>query len=175
VDPEFVDRVLHPFDKMAQAYPKVTFMQAKLKQVTNMNMIIVEKEGLEIKVNFDVLVLCTGFSYDQPVKCETALTLADRKKNHADFYNKIKDSKSVLIAGAGIVGIELAGEFAVKYAQSNDKRIGICVRGDRLLPGLPLKAARIAEDFLRRHNVEIHFKTPYGPSTAKELGFELPI
>lgn len=170
-----MDRVLHPFDKMAQAYPKITFVQAKLKQVTNMNMIIVEKEGLEIKVNFDVLVLCTGFSYDQPVKCETALTLADRKKNHADFYNKIKDSKSVLIAGAGIVGIELAGEFAVKYAQSNDKRIGICVRGDRLLPGLPLKAARIAEDFLRRHNVEIHFKTPYGPSTAKELGYELPI
>ncbi len=26
VDPEFVDRILHPFDKMAQAYPKITFM-----------------------------------------------------------------------------------------------------------------------------------------------------
>ena len=77
---------MHPFDKMAQAYPKLTFMQAKLKQVTNLNMIVVEKDGIEIKVNFDVLVLCTGFSYDQPVKGETALTLADRKKNHADFY-----------------------------------------------------------------------------------------
>ena len=42
-------------------------------------MIVVEKEGAEIKINFDVLVLCTGFSYDQPVKCEASLTLADRK------------------------------------------------------------------------------------------------
>ena len=80
-----------------------------------------------------------------------------------------------MIAGAGIVGIELAGEFAIKYAQSNEKRIGICMRGDRILPGLPLKAARIAEEFLKRNNVEIHYKTPYGSSTAKELGYELPI
>ena len=79
VDPEFVDRVLHPYDKMVQAYPKLTFLQAKLKQVTNSNMIVVEKDGADIKVNFDVLVLCTGFSYDQPVKGEASLTLADRK------------------------------------------------------------------------------------------------
>ena len=82
MDPEFVDRVLHPFDKMAQAYPKVTFMQAKLKQVKNLDIIIVEKDGQDIEVKFDVLVLCTGFSYDQPVKGEGSLTLADRKKNH---------------------------------------------------------------------------------------------
>lgn len=49
------------------------------------------------------------------------------------------------------------------------------MRGDRILAGLPLKAARIAEEFLRRHNVEIHYKTPFGPATAKELGYELPI
>jgi hypothetical protein len=42
--------------------------------------------------------------------------------------------------GAGVVGVELAGEFAVKYAKTNLKKIGICLRGDRLLPNLPAKA-----------------------------------
>ena len=85
-----MDRILHPFDKMALAYPKITFMQAKLKTVSGGNMIVVEnKEGFDVRVDYDVLVLCTGFSYDQPVKGEGALTLADRKKNHVDFYNQI--------------------------------------------------------------------------------------
>ena len=150
-------------------------MQNKLLQVTSMNMIIVEKDGLEIKVDYDVLVLCTGFSYDQPVKGEGALTLADRKKNHVDFYNKVSSANSILIGGAGIVGVELAGEFAVKYAASKEKKIGICLRGNQLLPGLPQKAGRLAEEFLKRNNVEIHKQTPFGPTSAKELGYDFSI
>lgn len=121
---------MHPYDKMAAAYPKIKFMQAKLTQVTDKDKIIVEKDGLESEVAFDVLVLCTGFAYDQPVKNEGALTLADRRQNHIDFNKKVTSASSILIAGAGIVGIELAGEFAVKYAASKEKRIGICLRGD---------------------------------------------
>ena len=49
------------------------------------------------------------------------------------------------------------------------------MKGDRLLPGLSPKAGRIAEEFLRRHNVEIHYKTPFGPTTGKELGYDLSI
>jgi hypothetical protein len=49
----------------------------------------------------------------------------------------------VLVAGAGIVGVELVGELAVKYG--NDKKIGICLRGDRLLNTLPPKAGRLAD------------------------------
>ncbi len=74
-----------------------------------------------------------------------------------------------------MVGIELAGELAVKHALNKEKRVGICLRGDRLLPGLPAKGGRIAEEFLRSHNVEIHYKTPFGPTTAKELGYDLSI
>jgi len=49
------------------------------------------------------------------------------------------------------------------------------MRGERLLPGLPPKAGRLAEEFLQRHNVEIHYNTPFGATTAKELGYELSI
>jgi len=49
-----------------------------------------------------------------------------------------------LVAGAGVVGVELVGELAVKYGASKEKRIGLCSKDDRLLPGLPAKAGRLA-------------------------------
>jgi NADH dehydrogenase FAD-containing subunit len=103
------------------------------------------------------------------------VTLADRRKQHIDFNEKVNNAKSILIAGAGVVGVELAGEFAAKFGAYKEKKIGICMRGDRLLPGHPAKAGRIAEDFLVRNNVQIHKKTPFGPTTAKELEYDLTI
>ena len=79
------------------------------------------------------------------------------------------------MAGAGIVGIEIVSELAVKYAQTNEKKIGICLRGDKVLSGLPSKASQIAADFLVRNNVQVHYKTPFTETTAKELGYDLVI
>ncbi len=70
--------------------------------------------------------------------------MADRRKHHLEFYEKVSNAKSILIAGAGVVGVELVAEFAAKFGASNEKKIGICMRGDRILPGYPAKAGRIA-------------------------------
>jgi NADH dehydrogenase FAD-containing subunit len=48
-----------------------------------------------------------------------------------DIYEKVKNSKSVLIAGGGIVGCEVAGELIVAFG--TEKKIGICYRGEKLL------------------------------------------
>jgi NADH dehydrogenase FAD-containing subunit len=74
-----------------------------------------------------------------------------------------------------VVGIELAGELAVKYGTDKVKKIGLCAKGQRLLPGLPQKASRLADEFLRRHNVEILYNTPFTATTAKEKGYEVVI
>ena len=90
VDPAFPDRILHSFDKMAQVYPKLTFKQAKLVQVNLDDSVFVEmKDGKREKLTYDVLVLCTGFSYDKPVKDSCALSMADRKKTLLDFNEKV--------------------------------------------------------------------------------------
>jgi apoptosis-inducing factor 2 len=161
---------------MAQAYPKLTFKQAKLMQVNKDDTVEVETaEGKKEVMSFHVLVLCTGFSYDKPVKDSKALTLNDRKKSLIEFNQKVTNAKSILIAGAGVVGIELAGELAVKYGTDKSKKIGLCAKGQRLLPGLPQKASRLADEFLRRHNVEILYNTPFTGTTGKEKGYEVVI
>ena len=49
------------------------------------------------------------------------------------------------MAGAGVVGVELVGELAVKYGATQEKKVGICCKGNRLLPGLPPKTGRLAD------------------------------
>ena len=51
--------------------------------------IATNKDGINVKIEYDYLILCTGFSYDEPVKCEKSVTVADRKKNHIEFYDQI--------------------------------------------------------------------------------------
>jgi len=42
VDIDFTNKILHSFEKMAQAYPKIKFQQGRLKQVNTDNSILVE-------------------------------------------------------------------------------------------------------------------------------------
>ncbi len=140
---------------MAAAY-NITFRQATLLNVNSDDTIEILPAGGESKgelIKFDYLIICTGFSYAKPIKDASANTLIARKKSLLDQYQKIEESDSILVVGGGIVGVELAGELAVKYGKTNLKKIGICQRGDRLLPLLPSKAGMYAELFFKEHNV----------------------
>lgn len=64
------------------------------------------------------------------------------------------------MAGAGQVGIELLGELVAVFPNGT-KKLGLCLRGNRLLPSMPDKVHRIAENFFRERGVEIFYNTPY--------------
>ena len=86
VDPEFVDKVVHPFDKMAQAYTKMTFKQASLETVNKNNSIDIKtKEGTVETVTFDYLIICTGFSYNQPLRDHNSINISDRRASLLKF------------------------------------------------------------------------------------------
>ena len=58
---------------------KMTFKQAKLKNVNPNNSINVElPDGTNEIMQFDYLVICTGFSYASPIKSENSVSLKDR-------------------------------------------------------------------------------------------------
>ncbi len=88
-------------------------------------------DGTDEVMNFDFLVICTGFCYASPIKNESSISLKDRTKDLEDIYSKVENAKSILIAGGGIVGCEVAGELAVTFGK--EKKIGICYRGEKLL------------------------------------------
>ncbi len=60
-----------------------------------------------------------------------------------DFYEKVKSAKSVLVAGGGIVGCEVAGELVVAYGK--EKKIGICLKGEKFMHQYPQQFGEVTE------------------------------
>ena len=56
-----------------------------------------------------------------------------------NLFKEVKEAKSVLIAGGGLAGVELAAEIATIY-KPEDKKVGLCTSGTRLLPSMPMEA-----------------------------------
>ena len=77
--------------------------------------VVVRSELGEQQVPFDYLVLAVGSTYADPIKPrESEPTLAERKNSWADAAGKLSEAHSVIIIGAGAVGVELAGELLVR-------------------------------------------------------------
>lgn len=68
---------------------------------------------------------------------------------------KAKNSKSILIVGGGIVGVEVATELADK-AQERGQRIGLVSRPKVLLPESPVKAQTVALNHFKKAKIDLH-------------------
>ena len=174
VDESIKDQIIVPFTEFAKGYKgKFQFQQGRLLNIQkDTNLIELESDGKRWTLHFDVLVLCTGFTYNIPIKSDGIYTVTDRKNNLASFTKLVDDAKNIAIIGAGIVAIELAGEIG-HHEKAAEKKISLIVRGDKLLGQLDPKAGEIAEEELKKLNVQINYKTPYNENLKKEMDFDL--
>jgi len=85
---------------------------------------------------------------------------------------KIEQSNNILIAGSGVVGVELMGELAFKYPQ---KKLSLLSRGDRILSNLGPKAGRLLETYFRQKNVETIYNKAYDPQDSYFKQFDCVI
>ena len=60
-------------------------------------------------INFDVCVIVTGQKYDPNPSEETKE--ADRKAAISSYHNNVKDAKTIVLAGGGAIGVELAADM----------------------------------------------------------------
>lgn len=107
--------------------------------------------GKTMDVNFDYLVLAHGSTYFSPIKATSVETgLAMRQQSMNKFTASLPSYKRVTIVGAGLVGIELAAEIAIKFPQL---RISIHSMNPTILPGFHPSVIKYVEDFFKAHKV----------------------
>ncbi|MFG2651740.1 NAD(P)/FAD-dependent oxidoreductase [Streptomyces sp. NPDC048436] len=83
------------------------------------------------RVDADYVVLASGSGYPFPAKTDTDVTSEALERIHAT-HDELASARRVLLAGAGPVGLELAGEIKAVWP---DKQVTVVDPAEELMPG----------------------------------------
>jgi NADH dehydrogenase FAD-containing subunit len=115
-------------------------------------------------VPFDYLVLAVGSTYPSPIKATPAQpTITQRQAQWHASAHELKEAKTVLILGAGAVGVELAAEILTKYPSTSPtlrKRVLIIDTASQILPGFHPSSVKYCTEWLLRHGAELKLGAP---------------
>jgi NADH dehydrogenase FAD-containing subunit len=148
---------------------RVSFMQGKLTNVlAAQNLVeVTNPEGKVEQVSYDALVISSGASYVSPWRGQDkCLSMAERESEVKEIREKMKAASSILCVGAGPTGLETASYLKEYYP---NKRIGICQRGQKLLPAFPNAHSVLMESFKK---LDIKVITGKAFSEDDKMGYE---
>ncbi|RSL77091.1 hypothetical protein CEP51_009377 [Fusarium floridanum] len=115
------------------------------------------EEGIRRDIVYDQLVIATGSRLASNLPLKPIGSHKDTLSAWTDLKKRVGEAKSIVIAGAGATGIEVAGELAARYGQAKD--VTLVISGDQPLEGtLPSVRASVDKD-LKSLGVKLIYKT----------------
>lgn len=111
------------------------------------------------------MVICSGADY------RNQIFKTNNKEECEAEKEKLRNAESILVVGAGPTGIETVCYLKEK---APTKKIGLCLRGDKLLPGVEGAHSKIETYIKNNLGVNIHYNTPYWNNHEK-IGYEAVI
>jgi NADH dehydrogenase FAD-containing subunit len=142
--PEFTKKLTKPFSYFLKHTNVVTDSLVKVKK----DHVITTKGTYP----FDYLILCLGIDY--PIHLENKHNVATIKSGAElkEISTAVKNAKQILIIGGGLIGCELAGEFATR---TPEKEITLVHLFDRLLERNKPSVSAYAKKFLEKRKIKI--------------------
>lgn len=159
VQPDFAGNLCFPYRQM---FTRATVIRDRAASVDPGGVTLASGR----RVAADYLVLATGSSYAYPGKprAESARALRhDLLRTHQELAG----ADRVLIAGAGPVGLELAGEISTVWP---DKRVTIVDPARQLLPGFRPELRQDLERQLAERKIELRLGTGLAAAPAAVAG-----
>jgi apoptosis-inducing factor 2 len=143
INEEPIEKIRFDFDKINQ----VKFVQEEVTKINNNSVMLGSK-----RVPFNYLILATGAKANDPFPNSNKAFSIDKIGENT---SAIKSAKRIIVAGGGIVGIELAGELLEKYP---DKNIMIVHSRKKLIPRFCEKSSELIQEKLSRKGVSFMFE-----------------
>jgi apoptosis-inducing factor 2 len=103
------------------------------------------------RVPFDYIVLCTGSSYNLPIK-EKEVVTATRAKHLREQHERLCKAEHVVLVGGGMVGVELAAEIGEHYP---GKHVTLIHSREELMPRNHAKTRKYAHKFLTKKGINL--------------------
>ena len=129
-----------------------THVRGKVVALTDNSARVALEEGTETTLKFDYAVIASGSIHVDPVMKARAKTEIERSAELVAMQKKLKAAKSVVIAGAGPVGVETAAEIRETFPHV---KVTIVDGAKKLLDKAPSKFAGWAARALREKSVEV--------------------
>ncbi|KAJ4022115.1 hypothetical protein NW752_000684 [Fusarium irregulare] len=114
-----------------------------------------DSSGREIK--YDELVIATGSCLASGLPLKPIGTHQETVSAWKELKGQVGNAKSIVVAGAGATGSEVAGELAARYGSSKD--ITLIISGDRPLEGALDSVRTSIEKDLKTLGVRLIYKT----------------
>lgn len=124
VDPVWIDRMFLPYERLLDRGRVVRDRAVRVSETT-------VTLGSGERLTADYLVLATGSAYPFPAKVDVDDSAA-AKARFENTHRALADAGSVLLLGAGPVGLELAGEIKAAWP---DKVVSVVDPSDDILSG----------------------------------------
>lgn len=128
-------------------------------------------DGATRKLEYHTLVIATGSSAREDMPFKTVNTTEQTRDVLHDWQERIKSAKSVVVAGAGITGVELAGELAEAYAKTGQKKVTLIASSDLPLDeGLRKDVRQAAKKTLEKLGAEVKLNAKVNKVEGPESG-----
>lgn len=154
------EQYLLPIEQSFTRYPEGSFQFVK-GEATSINIASksVKVSSLQSVLVYDYLVIASGSTTTSSLQGELApfkpLSNQDIDASIRSIQKVISDAKSVVLGGAGPIGVEFAGELAEAFETKQGASVTLISATKHVLPMLKEKGRIMAEKVLAEKNVKV--------------------
>ncbi|KAI0552630.1 putative FAD binding protein [Xylaria curta] len=127
------DKYMYPLAEQFTSYPSEKFelvIGAAETLDPKQNTVGVRVDGELRSIEYHTLVVATGSRYRDDMPWKEVGTSEQTRASLAKLRGQIRDARSIIVAGAGLTGVEFAGELGSAYAKSGMKEITLVGAGE---------------------------------------------
>ena len=125
--------------------------------------------GASTSLPFDFLVAATGFKMPT-ILPSPGESFEERSAHISAVYQAATSGKDVVVAGGGLIGVELAGNFCEAITKAKSKgKVTLVTSGPVLLPGYPERVQAKAKAVLEQLGATIAFGAKVSSHTGTTL------
>ena len=104
-------------------FEHVVGMAQSLDPEANRVVVSTKADEPQRTIDYDTLVIATGSSFKEAMPFKNLTDTATTKDEIHNLRKKIAEARSIIVAGAGLTGVEVAGELGQEYGLAGTKEI----------------------------------------------------